>query len=71
MKKLISLALVVVVVLGCIGLAACNGGDGGGVTTPPPGLAKMPYSWPPPIAWLKASTSPLIPHPGGSWATKH
>ncbi|TES83341.1 MAG: hypothetical protein E3J92_03245 [Dehalococcoidia bacterium] len=31
MKKIISLLLVLVVVLGCVGLAACNGGDGGAV----------------------------------------
>jgi len=36
MKKLIALALVVVMVLGCISLVACNGGGGDGATTTPP-----------------------------------
>jgi outer membrane lipoprotein-sorting protein len=31
MKRVISLLLVLVVVLGCVGLAACGGGDGGAV----------------------------------------
>jgi len=34
MKKVISLLLVVVMVLGCISLVACGGGGGGGGTTP-------------------------------------
>ncbi|HEY54856.1 MAG TPA: DUF4412 domain-containing protein [Dehalococcoidia bacterium] len=42
MKKLIALALVVVMVLGCISLVACNGGDGGGVTVPPAGGTTTP-----------------------------
>lgn len=33
MKKVIALLLVLVVVLGCVGLAACGGGGGGAVTT--------------------------------------
>ena len=33
MKKVLSLVLVVVMLLGCIGFVACGGGDGG--TTPP------------------------------------
>jgi len=41
MKKLMSLALVVVMVLGCISLVACNGG-GGATTTPPPGTTTPP-----------------------------
>ncbi len=36
MKKLIALALVMVMVLACISLVACNGGGGGGATTTPP-----------------------------------
>ena len=31
MKRIVSLLLVLVVVLGCVGLAACGGGDGGAV----------------------------------------
>jgi outer membrane lipoprotein-sorting protein/predicted small secreted protein len=42
MKRFITLALVVVMVLGSIGLAACNGGDGGGATTPPAGGTTTP-----------------------------
>ncbi len=41
MKKVISLLLVVVMVLGCISLVACGGG-GGGATTPPGGGTTPP-----------------------------
>lgn len=42
MKKVISLLLVVVMVLGCISLVACGGGGGGGATTPPGGGTTPP-----------------------------
>lgn len=42
MKKIISLVLVVVMVLGCISLIACGGGGGGGATTPPGGGTTPP-----------------------------
>jgi outer membrane lipoprotein-sorting protein len=42
MKKVISLLLVVVMVLGCVSLVACGGGGGGGATTPPGGGTTPP-----------------------------
>lgn len=42
MKKVISLVLVVVMMLGCIGLVACGGGDG--ETTPPSNGETVPPS---------------------------
>lgn len=65
MKKVISLVLVVVMMLGCVGLVACGGEEG--VTTPPPEEAAPPPPEeeapppPPPAGGLTWNDMPVYP----------